>query len=243
MRVHSEVLTSSCHTDDVLKARLKTVGVSEYRFEMEAGSESGTQWRIIDVGGSRSQVSSLPIDACARKLTISLSDVSCWTRLDELAHTDKYPQRHGCPFLMMVSDNFISIRRSPMTNAHIVDAIIFLAPISGFDQTLAEDRSVNRLVSLCSISLRRSRASHLPPYRVFQEDSVLLWKSICSNKLLARVDLVLFLNKCDILAAKLNSGVRLAKYVKSFGERSNDADTAEKCEYCGIYPLSRRAEA
>ena len=79
MRVHSEVLTSSCHTDDVLKARLKTVGVSEYRFEMEAGSESGTQWRIIDVGGSRSQVSSLPIDACARKLTISLSDVSCWT--------------------------------------------------------------------------------------------------------------------------------------------------------------------
>ncbi|GBE87343.1 predicted protein [Sparassis crispa] len=43
--------------DDVLKARLKTVGVSEYRFEMEAGSESGTQWRIIDVGGSRSQVS------------------------------------------------------------------------------------------------------------------------------------------------------------------------------------------
>lgn len=44
--------------DDVLKARLKTVGVSEYRFEMEAaaGRESGTEWRIIDVGGSRSQV-------------------------------------------------------------------------------------------------------------------------------------------------------------------------------------------
>lgn len=58
---------------------------------------------------------------------------------------------------------------------------------------------------------------------------MLLWKSICSNKLLARVDLVLFLNKCDILASKLNSGVRLAKYVKSFGERPNDAETAEKC--------------
>lgn len=43
--------------DDVLKARLKTVGVSEYRFEMEAaaGRESGTEWRIVDVGGSRSQ--------------------------------------------------------------------------------------------------------------------------------------------------------------------------------------------
>lgn len=44
------------YADDVLKARLKTVGVSEYRFHMEAGTESGTEWRIIDVGGSRSQV-------------------------------------------------------------------------------------------------------------------------------------------------------------------------------------------
>jgi len=43
---------------DVLKARLKTVGVSEYKFEMEvaAGRDSGTEWRIVDVGGSRSQV-------------------------------------------------------------------------------------------------------------------------------------------------------------------------------------------
>ena len=47
----------SC-TDDVLRARLKTVGVSEYRCEMEAaaGREQGTEWRIVDVGGSRSQV-------------------------------------------------------------------------------------------------------------------------------------------------------------------------------------------
>jgi len=43
--------------DDVLKARLKTVGVSEYKFEMEisAGRDTGTEWRIVDVGGSRSQ--------------------------------------------------------------------------------------------------------------------------------------------------------------------------------------------
>ena len=43
--------------DDVLRARLKTVGVSDHRFEMEsaAGRDSGTEWRIIDVGGSRSQ--------------------------------------------------------------------------------------------------------------------------------------------------------------------------------------------
>ena len=34
-----------------------------------------------------------------------------------------------------------------------VDAIIFLAPISGFDQVLAEDRTVNRLVSLLLLLL------------------------------------------------------------------------------------------
>lgn len=86
-----------------------------------------------------------------------------------------------------------------------VDAIIFLAPISGFDQVLAEDRSVNRL-----------------------EDSVLLWKDVCSNELLANVDLILFLNKCDIFEAKLNSGIRLAKYVRSYADRENDFVTASQ---------------
>lgn len=62
-----------------------------------------------------------------------------------------------------------------------------------------------------------------------QEDSVLLWKSVCNNKLLAGVELVLFLNKCDLLEAKLKSGIRLAKYVRSFGDRSNDLDTVTKC--------------
>ena len=42
--------------DDVLKARLKTIGVSEHKFEMEAGDQRGTEWRIVDVGGSRFQV-------------------------------------------------------------------------------------------------------------------------------------------------------------------------------------------
>ncbi|KAF8268004.1 guanine nucleotide binding protein, alpha subunit [Lactarius quietus] len=136
--------------DDVLRARLKTIGVSEYKFEMEAGDQ-GTQWRIVDVGGSRFQVPT-------------------WV-----------------PFF----DN--------------VEAIIFLAPISAFDQVLSEDPKVNRL-----------------------EDSVLLWKGICQNKLLAKVDLVLFLNKCDILQRKLESGIRLARYVKSYDDRPNDMETASK---------------
>ncbi|KAJ7154638.1 hypothetical protein C8R46DRAFT_1227470 [Mycena filopes] len=50
--------------DDVLRARLKTVGVSEYTFEMEVstGRETGTEWRIVDVGGSRSQRVAVDVD-------------------------------------------------------------------------------------------------------------------------------------------------------------------------------------
>lgn len=44
------------------------------------------------------------------------------------------------------------------------------------------------------------------------------------------MELILFLNKCDILASKLEAGIRLSKYVRSFGERSNDVETASACE-------------
>jgi len=91
-----------------------------------------------------------------------------------------------------------------------------------------KDRSVNRLVSPPLFD-RPLVIAHLLPSK--QEDSVLLWKSVCSNKLLANVELVLFLNKCDLLDAKLKSGIRLAKYVKSFGDRPNDLDTVTKCTY------------
>ena len=97
-----------------------------------------------------------------------------------------------------------------------VDAIIFLAPISGFDQVLSEDRTVNRL-----------------------EDSVLLWKALCANKLLAAVDLVLFLNKCDILERKLRAGVQLRRYVRSYGERENSFDAVSGCE-CSFFCVRRR---
>lgn len=72
---HSHVLATkgaelTVDIDDVLRARLKTVGVSEYRCEMEAvaGRESGTEWRIVDVGGSRSQVRII----CFSHLTLTL---------------------------------------------------------------------------------------------------------------------------------------------------------------------------
>lgn len=137
--------------NDILNARLKTVGVVEHSFQINTGGDKAVDWRIYDVGGSRSQRAT-------------------WA-----------------PFF----DN--------------VQAIIFLAPVSVFDQVLAEDPSVNRL-----------------------EDSLLLWRELCKNQILCKVPLVLFLNKCDLLKRKLASGTRLSKYMISYGDRSNDYDSILK---------------
>jgi hypothetical protein len=61
------------------------------------------------------------------------------------------------------------------------------------------------------------------------EDSIILWKSVVSNKLLAAVNIVLFLNKCDLLQRKLSAGVRLNQYMTSYGDRPNDFDAVSKC--------------
>ncbi|KAI0360554.1 G-alpha-domain-containing protein [Trametes cingulata] len=133
--------------EDILRARLKTLGVSEHRFTIKEGPTGGISrdLRIYDVGGHRSLV-------------------PAWA-----------------PFF----DD--------------MNAILFLAPLSGFDQVLAEDESVNRL-----------------------EDSVLLWKSICSNPLLGKTSLILFLNKIDIFKAKLRAGIQFGQYIISYGNRPND---------------------
>ncbi|KAG8953506.1 hypothetical protein FRC04_002348 [Tulasnella sp. 424] len=146
-----EKINLSESSDDILNARLKTVGVVEHSFQINTGGDKAVDWRIYDVGGSQSQRAT-------------------WA-----------------PFF----DN--------------VQAIIFLAPVSVFDQVLAEDPSVNRL-----------------------EDSLLLWRELCKNVILSKVPLVLFLNKCDLLRRKLLSGVRLSKYMISYGDRSNDYDSILK---------------
>ncbi|EGO25997.1 hypothetical protein SERLADRAFT_466917 [Serpula lacrymans var. lacrymans S7.9] len=77
-------------------------------------------------------------------------------------------------------------------------AIIFLAPISAFDQYLEEDTRTNRI-----------------------DDSLQLFTAICSNKLLKNSHLVLLLNKADLLKKKLQDGVHVRKYITSYGDRPN----------------------
>lgn len=134
--------------DDILRARLKTLGVTEHRFTLYQGPSSAKDWRIYDVGGHRSQR-------------------AAWV-----------------PYF----DN--------------MDAIIFLVPISAFDQMLEEDSKTNRL-----------------------QDSVQLWKEVVSNKLLQQTNIILFLNKIDIFQDKLAAGVRFADHVTSYGDRANDFES------------------
>ncbi|KAI0049883.1 G-protein alpha subunit [Auriscalpium vulgare] len=77
-------------------------------------------------------------------------------------------------------------------------AVIFLAPISAYDQYLEEDPRTNRI-----------------------DDSLQLFTSVCTNKLLRNSTLVLMLNKTDLLKKKLQAGVLVKKYITSYGERPN----------------------
>jgi len=85
-----------------------------------------------------------------------------------------------------------------------VQSIIFLAPLA-FNQTLDEDRNVNRL-----------------------EDSILLWKDVCRNPLMARAHIILFLNKMDILDKTLAAGIQVKTYVPSYGSAPNDVPHVTK---------------
>lgn len=58
----------------------------------------------------------------------------------------------------------------------------------------------------------------------------MLWRLVCASKLLKNTQMILFLNKYDLLDQKLKRGVKVKDHVRSFGDRPNDAETASKCE-------------
>jgi len=45
------------------------------------------------------------------------------------------------------------------------------------------------------------------------EDTFILWRSAVSNKLLAHVNIILFLNKCDLLRVRVFSAVLTLDYL------------------------------
>ncbi|KAG6840155.1 hypothetical protein C0991_008560 [Blastosporella zonata] len=135
---------------DIMRARVRTLGVEEHHFIIERGLDVGSEVFITDVGGSRSQ------------------------------------RPKWIPYF------------------EDVQTIVFLAPLL-FDRALEEDPEINRL-----------------------EDSLLLWREICRNKILAKASLILFFNKTDVLRRTLAAGVKVRKFVPSYGDQPNEVGPVTK---------------
>lgn len=124
------------HLDDILKARLSTVGVEEHKLLMETNHESGKEWIIYDVGGSRSQ----------RAAWAPFFDSGkCCYLSGKLSYSRRH--RHFKTTTSKFFPGFHGVGQGLIDDVLIVTAIIFLAPISSFDEWLLEDPTVNRLVS------------------------------------------------------------------------------------------------
>ncbi|KAG7090079.1 hypothetical protein E1B28_011696 [Marasmius oreades] len=143
--------------------------------------------------------------------------------LDRVASSDYYPTDEDIAYAYLPTSGYQDIKltinsesvlqianiggsrgqRSVLAQALMegeYNTIIFLCPISAFDEVLEEDHAINRL-----------------------EDSILLWRAICSNKLVSARRFILFLNKCDLLEQKLKSGVSIKKYIPSYADRPNES--------------------
>ncbi|TFY71148.1 hypothetical protein EVG20_g1842 [Dentipellis fragilis] len=171
-------------TEDLLHVRLQTLGVTEHAFDINFGG-GHYNWLLYDVGG-------------AVRLFLSITAFR--------AHMATFPAWPGkFPFSILSRsrtgiDEQDNVAVNPMicTAPRLATAIIFLAPISAFDQYLEEDPRTNRI-----------------------DDSLQLFSAICTNKLLKSSSLVLMLNKTDLLKRKLQAGIEVRKYITSYGERPN----------------------
>ncbi|KAG6335857.1 hypothetical protein ID866_3222 [Astraeus odoratus] len=118
----------------------------------------------------------------------------------DIQEHELYINRDGKPKTWKIYD-----RQAWLPYFDQVNAIIFLAPISCFNERLAEDPRVNRL-----------------------EDSFILWKAICSSGLIKSTTLIVFLNKIDLLEKKISEGVMVKRFLPSYADRPNEAKAVIK---------------
>ncbi|KAF7325256.1 G-protein alpha subunit [Mycena venus] len=85
-----------------------------------------------------------------------------------------------------------------------VQVILFLAPLD-FWQSLDEDPKVNRV-----------------------QESLELWREIVGNRLLAKTTLILLINKKDVLRKHIDAGMKVNKYVPSYGDRAKRRGFGDK---------------
>ncbi|XP_069763961.1 guanine nucleotide-binding protein subunit alpha-12-like isoform X2 [Narcine bancroftii] len=103
----------------------------------------------------------------------------------------------GIPFRMMDVGGQRSQRQKWFQCFEGITSILFMVSSSEFDQVLFEDSSTNRLV-----------------------ESINIFETIVNNRLFARVSIILFLNKTDLLEAKVKM-VSISDYFPDFQGRPN----------------------
>uniref|UniRef100_A0A672Q5K6 Guanine nucleotide-binding protein G(o) subunit alpha-like n=1 Tax=Sinocyclocheilus grahami TaxID=75366 RepID=A0A672Q5K6_SINGR len=87
-----------------------------------------------------------------------------------------------------------------------VRAVLFVVALSGYDMTLVEDPSMNRL-----------------------QESLKLFSSICNNIFFRSTSMILFMNKIDLFQEKiLHSGRHLRHYLPQFRGADCDVDAAAR---------------
>ncbi|XP_048450319.1 guanine nucleotide-binding protein subunit alpha-12-like, partial [Rhincodon typus] len=110
----------------------------------------------------------------------------------------------GIPFRMMDVGGQRSQRQKWFLCFEGITSILFMVSSSEFDQVLMEDRRTNRLV-----------------------ESMNIFETIVNNKLFARVSIILFLNKTDLLEAKVKT-VNIEKHFPDFEGRPHHLEDVQK---------------
>lgn len=174
---------------------------------MTGAERPSSEFYITDIGGSRCQV----IIAIEKFVTFTHN------RLQRAMWVPFFDDGTQTSWLLL----------STKSDAPPVQCILFLAPLA-FNEYLEEDAKINRLVCI--------PFSPPPPHNCMtsaflQEDSLNLWRDICGNKLLAEAQIILFLNKRDVLRATLEAGVQVKKYVLTYGNRPNDIKSVTQCMF------------
>ncbi|XP_034400291.1 guanine nucleotide binding protein (G protein) alpha v1 isoform X3 [Cyclopterus lumpus] len=97
-------------------------------------------------------------------------------------------------------------RRKWIGSFEEVRAVLFVVALSGYDMTLVEDPSVNRL-----------------------QESMKLFSSICNNIFFRSTSMILFMNKIDLFQDKvLHSGRHLRLYLPKFKGADCDVDSSAR---------------
>ena len=87
-----------------------------------------------------------------------------------------------------------------------VKAVLFVAALSGYDMTLTEDGTTNRM-----------------------EESLNLFQAICNNKFFKYSSIILFLNKLDLFTEKINNtNLHLRLYFPHYNGPDHDVSAAKK---------------